>query len=212
MGWREYTTFTAAEAANLLSPLGVSLKAIGIALKHPLFRAYGRRNRVFTLPAASSARKAVRGDENQAARDELGEEAFKSLKAYRIALHGAFVARRPGEYFRQLLARRLGVSRTTTINYDRELRHLVRPHHKFHQLTDEMIDALPDETPTRRKFFLLVKHKDKPFFAPLKKQIALYWRSMGYVVQLVEQTMNSYQPAATGSPVNESAYADFIQS
>lgn len=59
------------------------------------------------------------GDERWKSTDVLGAADFASLKAYRQALHREFIRRAPGNYSRQFLAGRLGVSARSTRNYDR---------------------------------------------------------------------------------------------
>lgn len=210
MGWEAYHVFTAREIIQCLAVLHVPAKAIWIALRHSAFQSQGQRNRNFTLPAASTLRKTVGASPQETARDELDAEAFTSLKSYRMALHHALVTRRPGRYLRHLLARRLGVCRSTTRNYDRALHHVVISSYNYEPLDEAEIEKLPIEKPTSKKYFLLIKHPKEPFFAPLVRQVAEYWRSRGVAVVKVQQTANVYSPAALAASYVEGEFSSFI--
>lgn len=212
MGWKEYATFTAQEIIDLLSTLRFPAHAVRAALHHHIFRRSAKRNAVYVLPAPSTVRKATPGTTDNPTRDELGEEAFSSLKAYRKALHKALVTRRPARYLRHLLARRLGVCKNTTRNYDRELELDPQPSFKYIPLTADRLEMLPTEKPTSKKYFLFVKRPKEPFFAPLLRQIAVDWLSKGVAVQLMQQTGNLYGAGALGRSYLEGEYADFINS
>lgn len=210
VGWRPYTSFSAADAIQALNSLGTPEKIIRIALKHAVFQPAGRRSAIYKLPTPTSVLVAAGGDESKRVCDDLPAEAYKSLKAYRQALHHSLVTRRPGRYLRHLLARRLGVCKTTTRNYDRTLHHEVKPSYDYFPLDDEAIEKLPIEKPTSKKYFLLVKHKNKPFFAPLLRQIAEFWRARGVEVQMMQQTGNLYSPSALAASYITGEFSNFI--
>lgn len=195
LDFKPFQVFTMAEVAPQLKALGMAAKAIRIALKSPLFRASGRRAANYTLPTPTTVLKAAGGDESKRASDPLNEAAFSSLHAYRAALHHALIVRRPDHYTRHLLAKRIGVCKNTTRNYDRAAGHIVTEAYRYQPLTPDMIDDLDRELPNGRKYFLLVKHPSKPFFAPRKKEIALFWLAKGVAVQLVEQVGSRYEAA-----------------
>lgn len=210
VGWEAFSSFSAQEAITALAAIGTPSKIIRIALKNPVFKPVGRRSAIYKLPTPTSVLEAAGGNPDRRVSDELPSAAFKSLKAYRLALHHALVTRRPGRYLRHLLARRLGVCRSTTRNYDREMHHEVTASYKFIPLTDDMLDILPEAKPQRRKYFLLIKHENKQFFAPLVQQIAAYWRLKGAGVFLVQQMGNVYSQTALTASYVEGAFSDFI--
>jgi len=210
MGWQPFHSFTAKEALTILADLGTPAKIIRIALKHAVFQPAGRRSAIYKLPTPTTVLIAAEGDESKRISDDLPGEAFKSLKAYRQALHHALVTRRPGRYLRHLLAHRLGVCRSTTRNYDRELNHVVVKSYDYHPLDDAAVEKLPTVKPESKKYFLLVKHPTKPFFAPLLRQIAEHWMLKGVAVVKVQQTGNVYSPAALAASYITGDFSDFI--
>jgi hypothetical protein len=201
MGWETYHVFSRAQIVELLHPLGIATKAVLVALRDPLFEKRGQRNSTFRLPAVSTVRKTVQADREATARDELDQTAFASMHAYRMAVYAMKVENEPGYYTRYQLAKSFGVCKTTTRNYDKKIGHSVRAAYKFHPLSDEDIDKLPINREPPGKYFLLVKHPNGHFFAPLLRGIAQQWRAKNIAVQLIEQVGNLYQPV-------EGAYAE----
>lgn len=206
--------FRVADALTALKPLQTPVKIIRNGLYHNLFKRRGRRNMVFTMPDADTARKIV-GASILKIRDNLPPSAYKSLKAYRMALHAALIKRRPGKYTRGLLARRLAVSKQTTRNYDKALGHVISPDYVILPLLASDIDAMPTHKikyGSRRRW---IAYDEQSGFmeknAPPVKAIALKWLAQGKKVYLYEQSSNFYKPSVIAEYVTDQ-YADFIQS
>lgn len=213
-GFNPGQQFTSNDAIIALKPFKTPPKVIRNGLYHSLFRRRGRRNMVFTMPEANEARKSVSAS-NLKIRDTLPETAFKSLKAYRVALHCALIKRRPGKYTRGLLARRLGVSKQTTRNYDKECGHSVSPDYVILPLLPSDIDSMPTHKikgGTRRRW---IAYDEATGFmeknAPPVKAIALKWLSQGKKVYIYEQAANFYRPSIKAEYVPDE-FADFILS
>jgi hypothetical protein len=212
-GFKSGMQFSTNDALIALKPFKTPPKVIRNGLYHNLFRRRGRRNMVFTMPEANEARKAVSAS-NLKIRDNLPDSAFKSLKAYRVALHCALIKRRPGKYTRGLLARRLGVSKQTTRNYDKECGHVVSPDYTILPLLASDIDSMPTckiKGGTRRRW---IAYDEVTGFmeknAPPIKAIALQWLKQGKNVYLYEQSSNYYRPSILAEYVPDE-FADFIQ-
>ena len=79
------------------------------------------------------------------ASDPLQLDDLRSAKKTRQATHREFIRRRPGQYYRFWLSRRLGVSSRTIQRYDSELHTHIQP--MFHQqaITWDTLNAIPDE-------------------------------------------------------------------
>jgi len=196
MGWETYHVFSRAQIVELLHPLGINTKAVLVALRDPLFEKRGQRNSTFRLPAVSTVRKASGGDREATSRDKLDQTAFASMHAYRLAVYALKVENEPGYYTRHQLAKAFGVCKNTTRNYDKKIGHCVQAAYKFHPLSDEDIEKLPTTREPPGKYFLLVKHPNGFFFAPLLRGIALQWRAKNIAVQLIEQVGNLYEKTA----------------
>src|SRR5690606_18640851 len=82
--------------------------------------------------------------------DELPDEATRSSKQYRVAMHRALVARRPGTYTRRWLGARLGVSGRSVNNYDDEAGVKVTP--GGFTLEAELTPASLDRTPEATEY------------------------------------------------------------
>ena len=212
-GFKPGQQFTANDAIEALKPLKTPPKVIRNGLYHNLFTRRGRRNMVFTMPDANEARKAVSAS-NLKIRDTLPDSSFKSLKAYRVALHCALIKRRPGKYTRGLLARRLGVSKQTTRNYDKECGHVVTENHDRLPLTPNALDNLPTQKikgGSRSRWLARIDPEgfiDK--YAPMVKAIALKWQKLGFEVVILQQTANDYRPNPTRSFL-DGQFTGFIQ-
>lgn len=212
-GFKMFQQFNYDQAAANLAWLHVNSKLLRSALQDPIFAQKGRRNRVYTLPAPSTARKSVNA-RNSAISDILPDEAYQSVHHYRRALHFALIARRPGVYSRALLAQRLGVCKKTTRNYDRELGVYVSPTFLSFQLSWSTIGDLPSQRPAPGMTFLAIWDEKAQFishFSPFQRQIAAHWLAKGRRVDLQEQQCNFYQPEHPGLKYITGKYADFIQ-
>lgn len=214
LGFTPLQQFTAQEAILIAAPLGINAKIVRVGLNNAIFKVRGRRNQVFTMPDPNEARKAT-GASVLKIRDNLPASAFKSLKNYRQALHHALIVRRPGQYTRGLLARRLKVCKQTTRNYDRACGHKVTEQHRRTPLLPHDLDAMPTAKIKggKRKRWL-GKLDDQGFvdkFAPMVKAIALQWLKGGHEVVILEQMASDYQPAAD-LPYNTGSLSEFIHS
>lgn len=212
-GFKMFQQFTYGQAAKNLAWLNVNSKLLRAALQDPLFAQKGRRNRVYTLPAPTTARKAVNA-RNSAISDILPDSAYQSLHHYRQALHFALIARRPGIYSRALLARRLAVCKKTTRNYDRALGIYVTPTYSSVPLDWWLIGDFPNRRPPSGMTFLAIWDENEQFishFSPYQRQIAAHWLSKGRRVDLQEQQCNRYEPEHPGLKYITGKYADFIQ-
>jgi hypothetical protein len=195
LGLEEYATFSLAEVLRLLSPFGTSPKLVALALRDVVFQPVGRRNRLYTLPPASTVRKAAGASSDISARDLLPQEAFASLHAYRLYYHHALIARGRANHHRARLAARLGVTKQTTRHYDRKLRHIVTAWYSSKRLTEKIYADLEKNGRPHWKYRLFIKYKDMVFFAPARRQIADLWRSRGAAVEVREQVGNLYEIA-----------------
>lgn len=206
--------FTVAQAIEATKPLGIPAKIVRAGLNHDIFSKRGRRNQVFTMPSPEHARKVV-GASVLSIRDDLPATAFKSLKAYRMALHHALIVRRPGKYTRGLLSRRIGVCKQTTRNYDKECGHVVSEQHDTRPLLPGDLDTMPTaKTKGGKRKTWLGRIGEGGFieqFAPMVKAIAIQWHRKGYQVVILEQTASHYQPSIV-SEYTSGKYADFIES
>jgi hypothetical protein len=132
--------------------------------------------------------------------DPLEKTDLSSLKAYRAALHREFIRRCPGDYSRVFLGRRLGVSKSATINYESDgvVKH--RPRYRRNPLNVyanplDLVPAVHESWATWLEIEPLDYQKetpDEPFRAPPKQIIAALWLSRGANVTLVTQQTNSY--------------------
>jgi hypothetical protein len=103
-----------------------------------------------SLPNAANVYRLPTRDEINKALDIVGgtyylikPEKLKSPKAFRAALHKAFIKLHPGEHARKTLGEHLGVTGKTTRAYD-ELEGIeVTPNYKRTELTPAMIGAMP---------------------------------------------------------------------
>lgn len=214
VGFQPHTQFTAQEAIEALKPLKTPLKVIRAGLYNSIFQRRGRRNMVFTMPEPNEARKTA-GASVLRIRDTLPASAFKSLKNYRQALHHALIVRRPGRYTRGLLARRLGVCKQTTRNYDTACGHVISPHYEILPLLPSDLDTMPTHKVKGGKRRRWIAYDESQGFmeknAPPIKAIALKWLKEGKNVYLYEQTANFYRPSIV-EEYTGGEYADFIHS
>lgn len=78
--------------------------------------------------------------------DKITKAAVSRIRDYRAHLNRAFIARRDGEYSRDFLGARLGVSGRATYNYEKDFPEIeVKPRFLETQITWENLDVLPRE-------------------------------------------------------------------
>ena len=205
LGWPAGTVFSFQEAFDALSAFGTSDKLIRAGLNDPLFNRQGRRSATYTLPSPEQVMHALELQESPF-KDELSAAAFKSMATYRQELYQLFLARAPGEYHRVLLAKRVGVTRVTTINYDNRInaagqyRVYIEPRFSYSRITMKNIGALPLQKSAAGRFWLEAHTAPNviPQKAPCIMVKALEWIKQGKEVYLTKQLPNYYQllPAA----------------
>jgi len=191
LGLATYTTFTVEQAIEWLAPLGVNPRVIRIGLKHPLFKKFGQRGAVYTLPAISTCRKLMNVTDDDPTSDDLPALAFSSLKEYRKALLLALIIRRPGMHYREWLADMLGVVGGTIYNYCEQLGIIRHNQYIWHELSREWWAKLPSK-PYSGRFCLTVWTKNKVFETPLNYEIAKEWIKRKAKVLIREQIENRY--------------------
>jgi hypothetical protein len=199
-------TFDALWARLQKQGIAISEGLVGRALRSGVFPAMsirkakrGRPQIRFTLPSIEYlANKYEAG--HWFTTDPLEKTDLGSLKAYRAALHREFIRRCPGDYSRVFLGRRLGVSKSATINYESDgvVKH--RPRYRRTPLNVyvnplDLVPAVRESWATWLEIEPLDYQKetpDQPFRAPPKQIIAALWLSRGANVTLVTQQTNSY--------------------
>lgn len=203
-GWSSGETFSYADAYEYLSFFGASETLIRSGLNDPLFQRVGRRSAVYTLPSPTDVLSELNLPQSTIS-DQLTGDAFASLAAYRRELHQRFLERRPDEYSRVLLARRLGVSRVTTLNYEAainaagKVKVLVVPQFTYTRITHKNIGALPLQASPVKGCMWIEKHSAPnviPQKAPLVRVVALEWLKAGHEVYLTKQLPNYYSVVA----------------
>lgn len=193
-GWTAGTVFNFALAALHLEPFATPAKIIRAGLNDPLFGRQGRRSASYTLPSAGQVLQALGLPESRHS-DVLSGVDFKNLSTYRMALYAALIARKPGEYSRQLLADRLGISRTTTLNYDKKTDIQVTPNYSYTRITEANLHALPIMPNKKIGNMWLEGHgapNIKPKLAPICRPVARTWLNSGKEVYLTRQLVNTY--------------------
>jgi len=191
LGLETYTTFTVEQAINLLCPLGLNPRIVRIGLKHPLFKKFGQRSAIYTLPAISTCRKLLNIADDDPTSDDLPRSAFSSLKEYRKALLFALIARRPGLHYREWLAEQLGVVGGTIYNYCEQLGIIRYKNYVWHELSREWWAKLPSR-PYSGRFCLTIHTKNKVFETPLNYEIAKEWIKRKAKVLIREQIESRY--------------------
>jgi hypothetical protein len=151
-------------------------------------RGPGRPPVLHYLPTASEwcAWLGVRADRPG---DPLEAGAFASVRAYRTAVHRALVARRPGRYTREFLARRLGVSRWTLRRYNRLAGVAATPQFERQPLTAALAEALPEDGVQVTEGWWI--EFDGRRIAPTRERAAALLAA-GVKADLVRQTASSY--------------------
>ena len=119
--------------------------------------------------------------------DPITRADVASVKRYRAAAQRELVRRRPGQYHRAWMARRLGVSKRTIQRYDAEAGIQSRPMTCQTRLTQGNLALIPDERQAR--YYLQdVQGKRYPAIASLAGQLL----ARGKHILLVEQQANYY--------------------
>lgn len=105
----------------------------------------GRPARMYILPSNDDliSRLGVGIPTPSAQADAIAPDDLNSPSAYRRALHRVLIARRPGQYSRHWLARRLGVSRWTCQRYEAAIGISVHAVYSAQPVTWGMLEHLP---------------------------------------------------------------------
>ncbi len=127
--------------------------------------------------------------------DEIDADALSSPASYRQAVHTALFDRRPGQYSRSWLARRLGVSARTVRRYNRQANVTVTP--MFHQqpLTWRSLSALAEGEINGKRFGAFLQDENGKRYPPLLP-VARKLLSQKRVVTFNRQLPNHYTMAA----------------
>lgn len=177
-------------------PFRPLIKPVGRGAKSAKNPGRGRPTTYYELP--SNERLAEILDVTISRSDRLPPSALRSARAYRTALHKALITRRPGQYGREWLAARLGVSRWTVRRYNRALKIQVKPVYGLQMLSPENISlVLPgaDEPEAARKgrFLLDDRGRRYPPQRELAQKLLLSARLKGPLRYAVQQA-NDYAP------------------
>ena len=200
-GWQAGENFSFDDAYEYLSFYGASRKLVRSGLNDPLFQRVGRRNARYTLPSPESVLSALQLHETPF-KDQLTSSAFANLAAYRKELHQAFLGRADRDYSRKLLSQRLGVTRTTTIAYEKlinlegKFRVQVEPQFSHALITYKNVGTIPLNSRATGGREWLEKHllpNQEPQKAPLIRHKALEWLAQGHKVYRTKQLTNYYQ-------------------
>jgi hypothetical protein len=119
--------------------------------------------------------------------DPLQPEDLASAKKTRQANHRELIRRRPGQYYRRWLSKRLGVSSRTTQRYDSQLHIHVRPMFQRQPITWDTLNRIPDE-PVPGMFLM----DDSGRRYPAKRDIAVHLLPGVWALYLMRQEANFY--------------------
>lgn len=138
--------------------------------------------------------------------DPLPTESLASPRQYRVALHRALIARRPGRYSRRWLSERLGVSVWTSRRYDRLADLLVTPTYVEEPIHWKNIARVPPELdPSGPDGIFLVDGAGRRY--PPLQAIATRLLARGQRVSLMRQGWNHYTLKFKHALVQESVAA-----
>jgi len=161
----------------------------------------GRKPRLYKMPDA--ALLAARLGLNDRVSGDLIEPAhLSSPRAYRTALHRFLLERRPGQYSRAWLGKRLGISRWTLNRYDHEIG--VRKAFQFASVSlnwHTLSKLIPEHGPAQR-YGVFIQTADGKRFPPLRP-IALRLLKQGAHLTLYHQLPSRYavaKPDGVGIP------------
>jgi hypothetical protein len=115
--------------------------------------------------------------------DRLVMDDLRSPAAYRAALHAAFVRRAPGQYSRQWLADRLGVSRDSCRRYERRRNIHVQSAYQTWDVTHENADGLLPEYPEPGCFLEDERGKRYPPLPVLARMLLGHGRKVVFRMQ-----------------------------
>lgn len=130
-----------------------------------------RPETIFVMPTNAKLANFLNVPDSQIS-DELTLNDLSSAKSTRMALHKAYIERRPGQYSISWLAKRLGLTRRSVQYYhaeDQEIR--CRPLYTEHILSWSTLNEIPDELPHRGIFLEDDQGKRYPAILGLAKRL-----------------------------------------
>lgn len=145
----------------------------------------GRKSYLYTMPSNSILRRKL-GIRFWFS-DPFQIDDLTSAKKTRQAAHRELIKRRPSQYPRLWLAKRLGVSIRTTQRYDQELRTLVKPMYTERLITWTNLNDVPD-FPVNGSF--LQDENNRRY--PALREIAARLLAKGHIIDLKQQQANFY--------------------
>lgn len=161
----------------------------------------GRPTRCYRLPSIAELCRKL-GLPASRTSDVLPSEALHSAKSTRQVTHLTLFKRRPGQYGRDLLAKRLGVGVRTIDSYNKALKQANPDFHKRHRFIEtplfwNNLGLIPPEDMGIRGVFLMDDEAKK---YPAKPAIAHKLLRAGRRVSLLRQTWNEYWIGSRFSP------------
>jgi hypothetical protein len=145
----------------------------------------GPKPRYFVMPSNAEIGHLL--DIRMSSSDPLEPDDLRSAKKTRQAAHRELIKRRPAQYHRSWLAKRLGVSIRTLQTYNLELKITVRPIYDQQIIMWSNLNAIPD-FPVDGLFLLDENNKRYP----AKREIAARLLNKGHTLDLVRQRPNYY--------------------
>jgi hypothetical protein len=143
----------------------------------------GRPARGYLIPSPDAVAKRL--GLRPGVRDGLKAEDLRSGTRYRQALYRALYERRPGQYSRRWLAKRLGISKWTCRRYDRALKVYAQPMYTAQQVTLAVAASLRP-----RGGVFLEDARGKRY--PAAPEVAERLLSRGIALKLKQQEPNFY--------------------
>ncbi len=128
--------------------------------------------------------------------DAVETAALGSPAAYRRALHERLIARRPGQYARQWLSQRLGVSKWTTRRYEAQAGIRVMSTYSEQPLNPRLVGQYLSDRSDPHVGAVLVDQTGKRY--PALKTVALRLMKCGHRMTLRQQQPNVYRVDAPG--------------
>jgi hypothetical protein len=129
------------------------LQALGLVqTRRRMTRKRGRPALIYTLSHPEYMRKKLGIISDPGFLDEVPAESLDSVRNYRAAMHRALIARYPGQHSRAFLSSRLGVSKATTRNYEKNTDIEVLPRWGKKRITYATAFHLPEKAKPGRCF------------------------------------------------------------
>jgi hypothetical protein len=146
----------------------------------------GRPNQVFTLPSSTDLCR-ILGVKTTSS-DPLEASDFVSAQKTRMALHRELIKRRPAQYPRRWLARRLGVSKRTLDTYNHQMHIHSQPIYFETPITWKTIERLPFDEQIQGAFLETAQGKKYPALRSIASRLLV----MGQGITLKQRAANFY--------------------